>query len=222
MIVQRVQFRQVQRLGFALIALGMLIAGVVFAGGCASSQARAHEADWKARAMRAAHAADEGRPRESADLLVQLWKEKAVSPQPEGGIPPGSLAFGTAVVMKNEQVAPLLGPPLRAQLADLEATIIAGKADEHQTEVWYDLVGALDETSSIVRVVEAGRTDRRIIKPLLSPSNQRRALQNVLTRMGREETAKVLDLTDGESFAEGVGDVLRFTSKLTPGLLATY
>jgi hypothetical protein len=222
MIVQRVQFRRMQRLGLALIGLGVLLVGVIFTGGCASSVARAREADWKARAMRAAHAADEGRASESADLLTQLWKEKAVSPQPEGGIPPGSLVFGTAVVMKNEKVAPLLGPNLRAQLADLEARIITGKADEHETEVWYDLVGATDEMDSIVRVVEAGRSNRRIIKPLLSPANQRRAIQNVLRSMGREDTAKVLDLTDGESFAEGVGDVLRFTSKLTPGLLATY
>jgi hypothetical protein len=201
------------------LAALVLLSGL---GGCVSAEARAREEDWTGRAMRAAHAADEGRAQESADLLTQLWKEKAVSPQPEGGIPPGKLAFGTAVVLKNEQVRSLLEPELRKQLAGLEQKILEGKADEHETEVWYDLVGSLNAMDSLARVVEAGRTNRAIIKPLLSPSNQRLAVQRVLRSNGLESTAKVLDLTDGEAFAQGAGDVMRFANHFTPALLATH
>ena len=210
--------------GLVMVVAGILmVVAVGGLGGCGiSKEAQARQDDWQGRAMRAARACEEGKAEESAELLVGLWREKGVSPQPEGGIPERRLSLGTSVVLRDEKVGPVLGPRLAPMLAELEAEVVEGRADAYRTEVWFDLALAMDDRGSMTRVVEAGRTKREILKPLLEPREQRKVLALLIESSGRAETARVLELTDGEAFTQGAKDVLRFGSLLTPGLLASH
>lgn len=212
-----------KQIGFSMVlAAAMGIACLLALGGCVSAEAQARESNWHGRVVQSDRALEEGRAQEAADLFIQLWKEKAVSPQPEGGIQPRQLVLRTSLALKNEKVRPLLEQPLRTQLAVLEQRVIDAKADAYETEIWYDLMYALDANDSIVRVVEAGRTNRAILAPLMTPKAQRESLQRKLRSIGRDDVANVLDQTGSEAFTEGMEDALRFGAFLTPGLLATY
>lgn len=204
-------------MGLAVLAAAALM------GGCGiSREAQIRRDDWQGRAVLAARSAEEGKAPEAAGLLLGLWDELAVSPQPEGGIPSGALVEVTSAALRGPGVGPVLEPGLRERLVGLEAKVVSGAADDHGAEVWHDLVWVLRDTPSMARVALAGRENRAVVRPLLKPKARRELLQWALRRGGHDSEAEVFDLTDGEAFAEGVEGVLWFGSRLTPGLLATY
>lgn len=210
-----------KRAKWAVLACLGLVAAM--GQGCGlSKEAQARQDDWMGRAKNAAQTWREGKGEESAEILGGLWEQKGRSPQPEGGIPPRAFNLDTTIVLTDEKAKAVLEPRLRGQMSELEQRVTAGEADEHQTEVWYDLAGVLRDTDSVVRVVEAGRGNRKVICPLLSPREQRREIQRALEKSGHAETAKVLDLTTGESVSEGFGDLLWFTGRLSPALMTMY
>lgn len=210
--------------GLVLVVAGvlLLVAGASLGGCGLSREAQARQDDWQGRVVRSVAAREEGKAAESAELLVGLWEQKAVTPQPEGGIPERALVRTTMRALEDAAVKSLARPRLAALLATLEDDVKAKRADVQRTEVWFDLAVALDDRESMQRVVASGREDRAIIKPLLDPPLQREVLAELVATSSVPETAKVLELTDGEAFAKGARDVLWFGSKLTPGLLATY
>lgn len=202
-------------------AVMVLVAGASLGGCGLSREAQAHQDDWIGRADRSVQARQDGRAAESAELLAGLWEQKATTPQPEGGMPERALVCTTVGAMKDERVKGQLAPRLEALLARLEDDVKARRADGYATEVWFDLAVTLDDRESMRRVVAAGKEDRSIVKPLLNPPAQRELLAELVATSSVPETAKVLELTDGEAFAEGAAEVLRFGTLLTPGLLAS-
>ncbi len=172
-------------------------------GGCSvSPEVQARSDSWNTRADRAVQAINLGNAEAAADVLVELWNEKAVAEMPEGGIPPAAFNMTTFRTLQTPAGRARLEPPLRAHEARLEARVLAAAATQHETWVWHDLAMVLDDGAGAIRVIEAAAKDARIMAQLRRPHERRRSLEMTMRQFGRTDLAEAMESTTGEELAE--------------------
>lgn len=182
----------------------MVVAGIgMTLGGCSTSpEVQARKESWNARADAAMQAVTLGNSDAAADTLIGLWNEKAVREMPEGGIPPAAFNMTTFRTLQIPAGRVKLEPPLRAHEARLEALVLSATASEHETWVWHDLAMVLDDSASVVRVVEAASKDAKVMAQLRRPHERRRSIEMTMRQFGRVDLAEAMESTSGEALAE--------------------